>query len=1214
MSRRSLGTLTIDLIARTGGFQEGMSRAEREADRATKSISRGSRSASKDVQALGSSANSSAEFFKRFASIAGTAIAGIKLTSLIRESADLNSRYEQLGGIMTVVGRNAGISAGEVNNYAAEVRAMGITMLESRQTVISMTQAQLDLSKASDLARVAQDAAAVAGINSTEALGRLINGIQSANTQVLRGVGINVQFEQGYRDMAAQLGKTSAELTEAEKAQSRMNQVLAAGADIAGSYESSMDSATKQLGSTARYVEDLKVMWGELFSEANRQLVFQYSDGLKALLGVTEALYQDGRLEEWGESVGRGLDIATDAAQALAVVLGARLAGSLSAVIAAKALAIQQTVAYQFALGRMAGVSAAAVTGQYALASAVGAARGAFALIGGPVGAAVIAASAIFYFREELGLVPPDADRASAAIRGLTEDMDDLTAAAARNRLIELEKGLDKAETAVNVLQGSFDYLSDDLERRPDNWRVAQQLDKVTEELEEQEKLVREYRDAIKDMQRHLQRAVEGYSTKEEILAQIAKEYGNAADGAKDLADGTDEAARKSKELERQLQRVLDKLYPQKAAVRDLMAEWKLVSELAPQSTHDWIDANIMIGTTIREAADESVVAVERHTTATERGAERMRDVMGDYFQRLIVDGKASFSDLVDLFKRMIAEMIATAAANRIILGVGLGGGSSIASAGSLLGGGGGGGAGGGLLNLASWASGAKTLWSGATTLLGGGGLSGFGGRFAMSAFESNTLHYGLEAAMQAEQISSFMQGAGTWIAGVAGAIQGWRSGNKLNAITGAAGGVYGMKGGATVGSYFGPIGTVVGAAIGTVLGSSLGSSVFGGGWENRRSGIQLGFDDDGLMLEDWIRQTKKGGLFGSTKRRYRYSEMEEAMAAEFQTGYDAMIDVLGNQFLAIGADLDRAVFEGVKIGSASINTSDQTEEQIQEQIEKWFNDLNAAMIKGALNAAGDTSAAVRLLRATGGDVAMLEALGGLMGVAAQDAVAAARAAHTQLTMVESYRTVTDATRTLIGEYDGSLDATYALTEAMGIQQELAYGLASAYLQANDAVGLLFGNLSETIRTSLMDAEELYEYQRGQVHSLTDMLSTLTDPEAIMRTSEQIERLVSGMWGRLDETQRVALGDEFLDYVDRTQALAQDRLAQGLADVESAQADVYSALTAQMDTVADRMIAATERIQSAAELQYQSSMQFGAYVQQMGSIVQSMGWGREVNA
>lgn len=36
MASRSLGTLTIDLIAKVGGFVDGMTKAEREADKNTR--------------------------------------------------------------------------------------------------------------------------------------------------------------------------------------------------------------------------------------------------------------------------------------------------------------------------------------------------------------------------------------------------------------------------------------------------------------------------------------------------------------------------------------------------------------------------------------------------------------------------------------------------------------------------------------------------------------------------------------------------------------------------------------------------------------------------------------------------------------------------------------------------------------------------------------------------------------------------------------------------------------------------------------------------------------------------------------------------------------------------------------------------------------------------------------------------------------------------
>ena len=65
------------------------------------------------------------------AKLAAGAFAGIKLTALISDITMANSRFEQLGMVMGVVGRNASLSQDQVNAYAKEVEAMGISMTES---------------------------------------------------------------------------------------------------------------------------------------------------------------------------------------------------------------------------------------------------------------------------------------------------------------------------------------------------------------------------------------------------------------------------------------------------------------------------------------------------------------------------------------------------------------------------------------------------------------------------------------------------------------------------------------------------------------------------------------------------------------------------------------------------------------------------------------------------------------------------------------------------------------------------------------------------------------------------------------------------------------------------------------------------------------------------------------------------------------------------
>nr|MDA3832283.1 hypothetical protein [Spirochaetales bacterium] len=167
----------------------------------------------------------------------------VKAVQYAKEAATMAARYETLGVVMHTVGKNAGYTAEQMDDYAQSLRDSGIAMIESRSIVTRMTQAHIDLANSTKLARIAQDAAVIGNINSSEAFSRLTRGIQTAQTEVLRTIGINVSFEQSYKKLASQLGKSAKDLTLLEKTQARVNGVMEAGSAITGSYEASMDTA-----------------------------------------------------------------------------------------------------------------------------------------------------------------------------------------------------------------------------------------------------------------------------------------------------------------------------------------------------------------------------------------------------------------------------------------------------------------------------------------------------------------------------------------------------------------------------------------------------------------------------------------------------------------------------------------------------------------------------------------------------------------------------------------------------------------------------------------------------------------------------------------------------------------------------------------------------------------------------------------------------------
>lgn len=252
----------------------------------------------------------------------GIAATAYKVLDQVKEMTMLNARYQELGVVQGVVGRNAGYTAEQMEQAARGMQKLGISMLESRNTTVQLAQAQINLADAGRLARVAQDTAVIGNINSSEALQRMVYGIKSGQLEVLRTIGINVNFEQSYKKLADELNKTTAALTEKEKMQARENAVLEEGAKLNGAYEASMGTAGKQIRSMTRYLEDLKVMRGEVFNEALTVAVMAFVDQLKEANHETQELSRNGNLKQWGTDVADTLAFVADSLLSVKALIG----------------------------------------------------------------------------------------------------------------------------------------------------------------------------------------------------------------------------------------------------------------------------------------------------------------------------------------------------------------------------------------------------------------------------------------------------------------------------------------------------------------------------------------------------------------------------------------------------------------------------------------------------------------------------------------------------------------------------------------------------------------------------------------------------------------------------------------------------------------------------------------------------------------------------
>ncbi|MDV6347467.1 hypothetical protein R2083_08060 [Nitrosomonas sp. Is35] len=332
-----MGDITekVDIVINESGGRT----VKRSLDDIADSAQRGVQPVNNLNASLGSGARAADVFFGSLKAIGGI-LATLKLTSLINEAATLSQRYNELGIVLDVVGRNAGLLKSEVDATTEAVRKQGISMIESRQIVTRMIQSQIDLSKATELARLAQDAAVIGQINSSEALDRLVFGITSAQVEVLRGIGINVSFEQSYAKLAKEMGVTQNALTEQQKLQARLNVVLGEASKISGVYEGAMANAGKQMRSTERLVEDLKVKIGGLFDQTSIFAVTAYTNALKEADSSVENFTQTGQLKAWGDSVARIAAFAADSVRSVGIVFD--ITGKAIGAMAAQAVAVSK--------------------------------------------------------------------------------------------------------------------------------------------------------------------------------------------------------------------------------------------------------------------------------------------------------------------------------------------------------------------------------------------------------------------------------------------------------------------------------------------------------------------------------------------------------------------------------------------------------------------------------------------------------------------------------------------------------------------------------------------------------------------------------------------------------------------------------------------------------------------------------------------------------
>jgi hypothetical protein len=193
-----------------------------------------------------------------------------------------------------------GVGAAAAARQVSAIEEIGFEYTEAAHAVQRLIVADLELSKAQGLAKLAKDAAAVQNITAGEALESIVMAIESGASRGLRTLGLFVDFQKETQIAQLQLGRA---LTETEEKQIRYNAVMREGAKIQGAHAAASQTVEGQLGALRREFNNLREEIGAKFQDDFKALVGNLRGMVGWLRENTDLLKKFGEVALWVSGV-----------------------------------------------------------------------------------------------------------------------------------------------------------------------------------------------------------------------------------------------------------------------------------------------------------------------------------------------------------------------------------------------------------------------------------------------------------------------------------------------------------------------------------------------------------------------------------------------------------------------------------------------------------------------------------------------------------------------------------------------------------------------------------------------------------------------------------------------------------------------------------------------------------------------------------------------
>ncbi|RXE48697.1 DUF456 domain-containing protein [Chromohalobacter israelensis] len=492
----------------------------------------------------------------------------------------------------------------------------------------------------------------------------------------------------------------------------------------------------------------------------------------------------------------------------------------------AKVEQARATNAATAAEGRYTAATKAATAANRALAASGRALSGAMGLLGGPVGAAIVAAGAIYTFRDELGLTLPKLEASSEAVATLTGELDGMNQAAAELQLTNLIGKLADLKAQAEATGQAYLEVGQ-TEQQSGGGFLGVDVGGQVEQIQQISEASSGARQEVANVEAAIA-AVRGR------LKELKDQGERTTPTIKDLGAASDDAATAAEKFDDSLLSLLDRIDPlaksqreftrDNAALQTALLSGRITTEeyfesiaQLEQSYRNASSAAEVYGFTGTKAMDDVADAADPMATAIERSVERLDDSFVDFWENTLSGAENTFDSFKDLAISTLAEIIHAYTTRQITASLG----ASLSVDGS---GGGATGQSGGLGDLSSIGS---NVYQGVVD--GFGSINWMGNPTSYSGGWAGSATAGMNSGgsfLSNGSMSNFsgMQGLAALPASMVGNYVGSNLGESLTGKQ--ANSNIGATAGAAIGTFFGgPIGAFAGSTLGSFLDSAFGSS-----------------------------------------------------------------------------------------------------------------------------------------------------------------------------------------------------------------------------------------------------------------------------------------------------------------------------------------------------------------------------------------------------